>query len=283
MIMVNLSDVGVIIKTFNRPDKLELVLSSLIGKGFGEIIVADDGEQNQSKYLVYKKFANTLPLKVLELPYDSGLAYGRNEAVKASNSKYLLIIDDDMVVNNVGILKKVLERENHLGGVAGCLIEWGRYRCFTCNLKIKNGYLIKYDPPLEPKFSGDIGYLEFDLVPNAILLRREVLKDYSWDPSYKIGFEHLDFYLAHKKLGKWKFAIVPSVFFFHFPGGDKKYLNSYRFNKKRISMSRKYFLKKWNLKGVVSLNRGFGSSSLKRLLLIELKKRLPLALSSKLG
>ncbi|AIF70359.1 hypothetical protein PAP_09925 [Palaeococcus pacificus DY20341] len=278
--MSYLNDISVIIKTFNRPDKLESVLGSLVGKGFGEIIVADDGEQNPLKDFIYKKFENSLPLKVLKLPYDSGLAFGRNEAVRASKSKYLLVIDDDMTVNNVEVLKRVLEREKHLGGVAGCLIEKGRYRCFACNLRIKDRYLIKYDPPLKPKFSEDVGYLEFDLVPNAILVRRKVLNDYSWDPTYKIGFEHLDFYLAHKRLGRWRFAIVPSVFFFHFPGGGREYLSMYRFNKKRISQSKQYFLRKWNLKGVVSMEYGLSYPSLKRLMLIRLKQKLPLNLAS---
>lgn len=229
---------------------------------------------------IYEEFEDVLPLKVLKLPYDSGLAYGRNKAVNASKSKYLLVIDDDMSVNNIKVLKELLEREDHLGGVAGCLIEKGKYRCFACNIKLEDKYLIKYDPPLKPKFSGNIGYFEFDLVPNAILLKREVLKDYSWDPHYKIGFEHLDFYLAHKKLEKWKFAIVPSVFFLHYPGGSRSYLKFYRFNKKRISESRRYFLSKWDLKGVISLNYGLGSSSLRRLFLIKLRQKLPRDLAS---
>ena len=279
--MGDLKDVAVIIKTFNRPDKLELALKSLVGKGFGEVIVADDGERSQRKLEVYEKFREKIPLKVLELPYDSGLAFGRNEAVKASRSEYILVIDDDMTVNNVEILREVLEQNRNLGGVSGCLIERARFRCFPCNLDIRNGYLVKYDPPLEPRFSGGgVSYFHFDLIPNAAMFRREVFDDYSWDPHYKIGYEHLDFYLAHKKLEKWKFAVVPSVLFFHFPGGSRSYLSSYRFNKKRIRASYQYFLKKWGLKGVVSLNSGLAVPSFNRILLVKLKQSLPLPLAS---
>jgi len=125
----------------------------------------------------------------------------------------------------------------------------------------------------------DVPYIYFDFIPNSALFRMEALRDYCWDEKYVITFEHLDFYWAHKKLGKWKFAVTPAVFFTHNPGGDKIY-RKFRFSKERYKRSKEYFLKKWNLNGVIKIQTNFLSQnySLTGVMWLRLKKRLPLSI-----
>ena len=277
--MRDLEDVTVGLKTFYRTKKLEMTLNSLIGLGVKEVIVTDDGPEDPIKEEIYEKMRQYLPLKVLKLPYNTGVGYGRKEIVKHTKTEYLLIIDDDMKVpNNVSFLKSILERDKLIGGVSGCLIEYGKPKCGAHNLDCKDRFLIRYDPDnIKINITEEgIPYVYFDFIPNSALFRTRTIKDYCWDENYIINFEHLDFYWGHKQLGKWKFAATPTVFFEHYPGGSKTY-KKFRLNKERYKKSREYFLKKWDLKGIISIKRGFWGQNVspKTTLWLWLKTQLP--------
>ena len=277
--MRDLEDVTVGLKTFYRTKRLEMTLNSLIGLGVKEVIIADDGPDDPIKEEIYEKMRQYLPLKVLKLPYDAGLGYGRKEIVKHTKTEYLLIIDDDMKVpNNIYFLKNILERDKLLGGVSGCWIEYGNPKCDAYNLDCRDRFLIRHDPDnIKINITEEgIPYVYFDFIPNSALFRRRAIKDYCWDENYIINFEHLDFYWGHKQLGKWKFAATPTVFFEHYPGGSKTY-KKFRLSKERYKKSREYFLKKWDLKGIISIKRGFWWQNVppKTTLWLWLKSRLP--------
>jgi len=278
--MTDLSDVTVGIKTFYRPEKLKNALKSLISLGVSEVIVADDGPEDPDKEQLYNSMSEYLPLRVLRLPYDSGLAYGRNKIVENTKTPYLLIIDDDMKIpdkNSILFLKQILINDKTIGGVGAFLIENGRIRSGAHNLSYKRGYIIRDVPDkLEINFSNGIPYIIFDQILNAALFRTRCLRDYPWDEYYKINFEHLDFYWGHKQLGKWRFAVSPAVFFEHHPGGDRIY-RRFRFSKERYKRSKEYFLKKWNLKGVINIQMDFLNQnySLKSSLWLWIKKNSP--------
>ena len=253
----NLKDVTIGIKTFNRPEKLRETLDSLVGVPVKEIIVADDGKRTKESQRLYKEMEKKIPLRILELPYDSGLAKARNEIVDACVTPYILIIDDDMKIlsaYHIWILKDILVHRRDLGGVSSVLIENGTIKSGAHNLKIEKKYLIKYVPKnVKIKPIGGHPVVFADLIPNSTLFRRKVLLDNPWDEHYKIGYEHVDFYLSQKQLGKWKFVLSLSSFIIHNPGGSTRY-KEIRFNKERLKMSRTYFLKKWKLKGIIIKN-----------------------------
>lgn len=278
--MDDLSDVTVGIKTFYRPEKIKNALKSLVGLEIKRVIVADDGKIDEKKEKIYEEMSQLLPLEVLRLPYNSGVAYGRNMIIKRTRTPYLLMLDDDMeVMGNINILRKILEENDCLGGVAAILIEKGQIRTSAQNLKLKEGYLIRYVPQkVEVHYASDIPYMLFDFIPNATLFRVKCFKDYRWDVHYKMFFEHVDFFWGHKKAEKWRFAITPSVFFKHNPGGDKEYL-AHRYSREKYKASRDYFLKKWGLKGIISLSPGLmwliDYTSILDFINYWIKKRLP--------
>jgi len=279
--MNDLKDITIGIKTFYRMEKLRNALESLVETGVNEVIVADDGPKNSEKEKIYKEMAELLPLRVLKLPYDSGLAYGRNRTVEVTKTPYLFIMDDDMEVLNkksIFFMKQILENNKKLGAVGGLLIENRRIKSGAHNLEYKNSYIVRDVPSdtIHIEFVNGIPYMKFDQIMNVALFRMKCLKDYSWDDYYKINFEHLDFYWAHKKLGKWEFAITPIAFFTHNPGGDKTY-KKFRLNTERYKQSKEYLLKKWNLEGVIDIKTDFLNQnySLKSTLWLWLKKHAP--------
>lgn len=248
-------DVTVGIKTFLRKDALKLCLKSLTKHHWCEVIVADDGEISEEKEAMYQEMEKQLPLTLLRLEYDTGLAAGRNEIVQNCSTDYLLMLDDDQTVpDNIGDLKEVLQHNPKIGGVSGIWLEEGSERCNACNIKLINGNVIKEftskDNKKTPilKTNRGIRYKCFDFIPNSTLFRIECLRDIGWDPYYKIGAEHIDFYLSHKIFNKWKFAVALDVRIGHHPENNSNDYLSLRHGKERIKASNQYFLDKFGLK-----------------------------------
>ena len=67
------------VKTFMRTPKVRLCLQSLAQHTWHEVIVADDGQIDGARAMYTD--AERAPLKVLRLPFDTGLSAGRNEIV----------------------------------------------------------------------------------------------------------------------------------------------------------------------------------------------------------
>ncbi|MEM3769325.1 MAG: glycosyltransferase [Nitrososphaerales archaeon] len=286
-----LGDITVGIKTFERYNKLRALLKSLQGFNVKEVIVADDSHDDiyyTHGKEIYEEFLKSLPLKVLKLPYDSGLAYGRNRIYEKVSTPYLLLLDDDMIIPeafSIQFMKDVLEHDKSLCGISACLFEDGKIRTGGHFLNERKGFLVRdVYPKINVKIHKSIPYIFVDHALNAMLLRVECLDDYKWDERFKIEYEHLDFHWGHKQLGKWKFALTTSVIFFHFPGGNKKYIH-FRYNKNRKSQSKELFLRKWRLNGVISIQTDLMLSSISSISTIWLgiKKSAPLFILRVMG
>ena len=245
------------IKTFLRTDRLKLCLESLTRHQWQEVIVADDGEIDEEREAMYEHYQSVLPFKLLRLEFDTGLAAGRNEILKHCNSEYILMLDDDQTVpDNIGDLKNILDEDPSLGGVSGIWIENNEKTCQAYCLKLKGKDVIreytKKDDRNNPTLytSKGIRYKIFDFIPNSTLFRMACLNDITWDPFYKIDREHIDFYLMHKKAGRWKFAVAPDVEIGHHPQNNSSKYMGYRTGK-RMERSQKYFLEKFDLNAVL--------------------------------
>ncbi|MEM3980279.1 MAG: glycosyltransferase [Ignisphaera sp.] len=254
----SLKDVTIGIKTFERYDRLKALLSSL-QLNVEEVIVADDSHDDIYQAYgkeIYEEFSKYIPLRVLRLPYDSGLAYGRNRIYERVNTPYLLLLNDDMVIpgaSSIQLMKDVIEHDRSLCGLSACLFENGKIRTGGHFLIERKGYLIRdVYPKIDIEIYKSIPYVYVDHAFNAMILRVECLNDYRWDERFKIEYEHLDFHWGHKQLGKWKFALTTSVIFYHFPGGSKEYIR-FRYNRGKKSQSKEHFLRKWHLNGVISI------------------------------
>ncbi len=246
------------IKTFNREQKLASCLASLVDKGFHAVIVADDGNITPGKREVYETYRKILPMQLITLPFDTGISAGRNAIVDQCTTEYLLMLDDDQIVpENIGDLLLIMEQNTSLGGISGVWNDNGKQRCGATNLFVSGKYVVK-DIRQKPKkmSAGKLSYYVYDFIPNSTLFRTECLRQIPWDPFYKIGSEHLDFYLKHQKHGTWKFAITPDVVILH---NSKEpttgYRDMFRKNNARLLASEEYLNSKWNIKGVIEIKR----------------------------
>jgi GT2 family glycosyltransferase len=240
------------VKTFLRTDKLTRCLGALAKHGWHEVIVADDGWTDDARERLYTEFARRLPLKLLRLPFDTGLAAGRNEIVRQCRTELLLMLDDDQTVpDNIGVLREILDERHEVGGVSCVWREAGRRKCSACDIRRDGRRLIKEVAGEKPILttSGGRRYALFDFVPNSTLFRMACLRDQSWDPFYKIGKEHLDFYLRHQELGRWKFAVCLDVEIRHHPEGSSAEYDRFRHGE-RVRASERYFQAKFGVSRV---------------------------------
>ena len=273
---MDFSDTTVGVPTFRRKEKLFNLLESLEKWDFKEIIVADDSKISEEKWNKYEEMKEKIPLRVLEFPFDSGIGKKRQEIVKELESNFLLTIDDDMEPYKIKSLKEVLLSDEKLGGVSGLLIEENELKCSAHDLKVKNSYLIKDIKNKECLSSRNNNpYFKFNQIPQVGIFRKDCLNEYNWDDHYKAGKEHLDFFFGHYKKTDWEFAVTPTSLFGHFPGGSSTY-TSFRRSKNRMEDSKRYFLDKWGLKGILEYRVHFvRSPNFKKNLEIALKRKLP--------
>jgi glycosyltransferase involved in cell wall biosynthesis len=264
------------IKTMLRENKLRQCLESVADKGFSTVIVADDGPISDLKRSIYDHYAKILPLKLLTLPLDSGISKGRNAIVEHCDTDFLLMLDDDQIIpENILDLLTIVNANPTLGGISGVWDEYGSKRCGATNLFVRNKLVVKDIKVLSKKLTeGPLSFYLYDFIPNSTLFRTSCLRDVPWDPFYKIGSEHLDFYLTHKKLGKWKFAITPDVIITHDPREvTNDYHRTLRSNKNRLDESLQYFLKKWNVRSVHEIRKHISTPNIsvpRRLLTYQL-------------
>lgn len=246
-------EITVGVKTFLRTDKLRMCLESLAAHPWRAVIVADDGPIDEEREALYREFSGRLPLELLRLPFDTGLAAGRNEIVRRCGTEYLLILDDDQTVpENIGILAEVLEERPDLGGISCILLEKDGRICSACDVRVEGRRIVKEADRDKEVLTTRRGlrYVLFDFVPNSTLFRMACLRDQAWDPFYKIGKEHLDFYLAHQRLGRWKFAVSLDVVIGHYPEGKPADYAEFR-RGERVRTSEKYFLEKFGVDEVI--------------------------------
>jgi glycosyltransferase involved in cell wall biosynthesis len=251
--MTETNEITVGVKTFLRTPKLRMCLESLARHPWREVIVADDGEIDAEREAMYAEAATRLPLKLLRLPFDTGLSAGRNEIVRQCATPYLLMLDDDQTVPaNIGQLAEVLDENPGMGGVSCVWLEHGARKCTACDIQREGRKVFKDivgEKPVNTTGGGQ-RYVVFDFIPNSTLFRTACLLEQPWDPFYKIGKEHLDFYLAQKQLGHWQFAVSLDVEIGHHPQSSERSYKSFRHGE-RVKVSERYFLRKFGIDEVV--------------------------------
>jgi glycosyltransferase involved in cell wall biosynthesis len=242
-----MSDVAVCTTVFKRIKKIDKLLNSIDSEIVSTVYIADDGEWTDQKERVYSQ-SFEFNLEVFNLDFDSGLGAGRHKIVQEFDEDYLLLMDSDMQMpENTEILLKQLQNDSRIGGICGLFAEDKKIFSSGClDIYIEDNIVeLEIRESKQVEFLEGYPFIEFDMIANGALFRRECVKEYSWDPEYVIGREHADFYIGHKNRTDWKFGLCPSVHFPHDPGGDEDYL-SHRWDDRKYREAEEYLLNKWD-------------------------------------
>ena len=177
-----------LIKTFERPRELKRLIDSI--KYFYpemKIIVVDD-----SKRPSYFK-----GVQIISMPYDCGVSVGRNIALKAVKTKYLLLLDDDFIFYRKTDLERAVGKMDLFSEID---IMGGE----VINLPLYTSTNYK-DASLHPTTNASlravgskIGELAvYDKVANFYIGRTESIRCVGWDDRIK-RLDHADFFTRAK-------------------------------------------------------------------------------------
>ena len=177
-----------IIKTFERPETVARLLKSL--RRFYpnmRVIVVDDSAKPIERAGVQN----------IHLPYDSGVSAGRQKALEAVQTPYVLLLDDDFIFYALTRLEEALERiekEEKIDIMGGEVINLPSFR----SADYRHARLHRTDAgSLMPPGSRMGGLPVYDKVPNFYIARTQRLKLVGWDARIK-RLDHADFFTRAK-------------------------------------------------------------------------------------
>lgn len=260
--MVNIinTDITIIIKTFNRKEALIKLLKSVEKlKMTYPIAIADDSEKPY-KDEILRAFPN-MNISYYELPFDSGLSYGRNFLLNHISTGLFLLCDDDfyfdkradiegakqlLLNNDVDILSGVIYNffkvANNLDKflmTTQHLYSRGFKQTYVGYFKIE-GKVVNLD--IKTRSSDD--FIRCDTVHNFFIGNKNTILDIGgWDNNLKLH-EHEEFFLRAKEKGL-KVAHSSIWGARHYPILSKDYIK-YRNREPEIKyLFEKYGIEEW--------------------------------------
>lgn len=103
-----LENITIIIKTFERFESLDYLLSSIVKMNLPcPVLIADDSKTSY-KDDVIKKYGDIIE-NYIDLPFDSGASKGRNVLVDHVRTEYFLLAEDDFIFDKRINLEWMLE------------------------------------------------------------------------------------------------------------------------------------------------------------------------------
>lgn len=209
--MIFTDSITIVVKTFIRPQCLNNFLESIVAYQdfhsvkFDEIVIIDDSddEHNYANIQVIKTYAQHANILYKHYPYNSlGASRGRNLGVQLASSKYILLCDDDYILdlqcNLMDCLSLFISKKiDFLGG-------------FYKNIASKNSLNVKLSNWLGFYSSENINNLIIftdvfpDFIPctvihNFFISKRSTLLKHPWDEKFITNEHNAYFIEAHEK------------------------------------------------------------------------------------
>lgn len=206
---------------------------------------------------ITKKYLDSLDIlpnfKIFYNKNNVGHPKSKHDMFLKANTKYIVSLDDDIVVSN-GWLKSLVNTmdEDKLIGAASSILLDSNKRYY----QFGGGRIIK---SINNKYQFQ-AYLEKDLLKatnkicdyitsGCCIYRQEaIINGVNWDPKYFVGAADLDLSMQLKR-DKWKMVICTNSTVLHLPEKiNKNFRTNYyasRFNQKELTRSKNIFFHKW--------------------------------------
>jgi hypothetical protein len=190
-----------LVKTFERPRILRRLVASIkrLYPNLGVVVVDDSREPTPLDGVIN-----------VTMPFDSGVAAGRNEGLRHVTTKYVLVLDDDVVFyrrTRLGHALALMERYPQIDIMGGQLIELPFFKA-RVSADVLEAIFPTDARPAVPIGSSIGGLTVCAKVPNFFLARRDRLSLVPWDPELK-RVEHADFFT--RALGVLTTVFNPSL------------------------------------------------------------------------
>lgn len=209
--------VTVVVKTFLRPDVARRLVRSLRRQFGGRIVIADDSR---------KPMTHHDPLvDVVALPFNSGVAHGRNAALDMVTTEFMLLADDDTVFTaacDISAARAYLQENLEVDIVGFSLIH------------LPKRYVASSEPaPLFPGHKAPLrahddligGLPVRHKIDQVYLARTESIRKVRWDERLRM-VDHRDFF--SRASGVLITVLDEGNFLYHARTPLRKEYNSYR-------------------------------------------------------
>ena len=222
--MVRNQLVSIIIPTYNRKQELTRLIESIKQSDYPkesmEIIVVDDASTDGTFDAIKKGFPDVKVIRNTKRRLTSG---ARNVGIECSKGDYLFFVDHDNIIDRRAISELVnfMER-NEIVGLAGPIMY---YYSVPEEIWCAGGTLRQplYLPTCmfqhetsETLQIANISTIECDFIPNAFMVRRQIIKEIGFfdEENFPILWEDIDFSLRIKQKG-YQIVVVPQAEVWH--------------------------------------------------------------------
>ena len=192
-------------KTFLRPATARRFVRTTRRAFTGRILLADDSPQPMA--------APDERTTVLALPFNSGVAVGRNAAIAAVTTPYVMVTDDDVVMTagtDLAGAVAFLEEHPDVDGICATLIELPRW--YTWPYGDERELFPGHLPPLRAYGDTVDGLPVVMKGPQVYVARTERLRQVPYDERLRM-VDHRDFFSSAS--GRLVFVSAPHLVAFH--------------------------------------------------------------------
>ena len=245
-----LTEVSIVLVCWNNKDYLDPCLQSLYGGNVNhsfDVVAVDNGSTDGSQAMLQEKYPQIL---IIQNDKNVGLSKASNQGIEATKGKYVLLLNNDTLINRMTIdpLVDFLDDHPEAGAVGG--------RLFNPDGSFQGGYADFSTLLEEFLIATHIGELIWPGYPShgntdqvkpggwlssaCLLVRREALNQVGFlDEEYFIYGDEADLQYRLKK-GGWKVYYLPSSTIIHYGGRS---MNRWR-RRKMVYRGKMLFYKK---------------------------------------
>ena len=221
-------DMSIVLVCWNNKAYLDPCLKSLYESGLNctfDVVVADNGSTDGSQQMLAEKYPDVL---LIQNAGNVGLGKASNQGIEATNGRYVLLLNNDTIVNGAALdgLVEFLATHPEAGAVGGTLLNsdgsfqsgYGKFSTLTEELLIATGLGDRFKDgyPLHGRSDQveSVGWLS----SACLLLNRAALDQVGLlDEEYFIYGDEVDLQYRLIKAG-WKVYFLPTSTIIHFGG-----------------------------------------------------------------
>lgn len=176
-----------------------------------------------------------------------GLGAARQQILELVDTEYLFFLDDDIVVlpNSLELLIESLETHPELAAVSGIL--FSNFKLSEAANFVFIGNKVKkkqFDVFTILAHAKDDLFFAHSIPISPTLFRTNIIKNLKFDPEYKWGYEHWDFFMQ-MYFANAKCAVNIRSIFIHLYHKSPRQYKEERFDRKILETSRMHFINKW--------------------------------------
>jgi len=231
------SNISFCFATIDRPHCARRLIRS-IRQHFpaAPIFVGDQAAREHDQATFYQEQGVT----AVYLAYDSGVAHARNAVVAQVRTPYLVLCDDDFIVDadaHFDLALNIFEHNSHIMVVGGRVVDignadtrqgedrhWESFFFLDPRTKILVQLPIYSFRPLEGSASAH-RFFYCHAVLNFAMMRTALFQQHGhrWDERFKCNGEHEDFYLSLMAKRELGVAYTPEMVIYHHNITDENY------------------------------------------------------------